>query len=259
LGAVAASPAFAAPPGPAPKTAPKTTAPRKYRPYVDRTNSLPAPYALGSFGLATNLRDGAPPQAELSLGFGVGLTSRIWVDGYLGTLRWAPSFVFHSAQVGPNVILVDLPAFELDAMVHVSGPSEHGRPVEQIEPALYTVIHIDHALRVDGSLAFDVNPRRVVTYSLRLPAALSFQLTSHMYASVSSGVTIGNLAEVGESTAIPAGLSFGWSDYLRPMGPQAIAISPSISFPEIWRPWAREPFRPGTLTCGITFLYVWKY
>jgi hypothetical protein len=242
LGAIAAAPAFAAAPGPpGGKSAPKTAPPRKYRPYVDRTNSLPAPYALGSLGLATNVHAGLPPQGELSLGFGVGLTPRIWVDGSVGTLRWAPSLVFHSAQVGPNAILVDTPSFELDAMAHVSGPADTGRPVEQIEPALSTVVHLAHVLRVDGTLAFDVNPGPTVTFGLRLPAALA------------------NFADLGESTAIPAGLAFGWSDYLRPTGPEAIAISPSISFPEMWRPWAREPFRPGSLTCGITFLYVWKY
>jgi hypothetical protein len=255
LGAIAAAPAFAATPGPAPKIPPH----RKYRPYIERSNSIPAPYALGSLGLATNLHAGLPPQGELSLGFAVGLTPHIWVDGSVGTLRWAPSLVFHSVQVGPNAVLVDTPSFELDAMAHVSGPADDGRLVEQIEPALYTVVHIGHALRVDGTLAFDVNPGPTTTFGVRLPAALSFQITNHVYASVSTGVTVGNLARASESTAIPAGLAFGWSDYLRPTGPQAIAISPSISFPEIWRPWAREPFRPGTLTVGLTFYYVWKY
>jgi hypothetical protein len=255
--AIVAVPGLAAPAEPAPKQAPPP--PRTYRPYVDRGNAIPAPYALGTLGLGNNVHIGSPTQAEFSLGFAAGLTPRIWVDGSIGTLRWAPSLVFHSAQIGLNALLVDAPSFELDAMVHVSGPADDGRYVEQIEPGLYAVAHVAHALRVDVNPAFDVNPGPRTTYGLRVPTAFSFQLGEHVYASVTTGVTVGSFADAGATTAIPAGLGFGWSDYLGTKGPRAIAIAPSISFPQLVKPWANERFRPDILTWGITFYYVWKH
>jgi hypothetical protein len=266
---LAAAPALAAPiepaarppprPGPKPALQALSRPPRTYRPYVDRGYATPAPYAYGSLGLALNLPAGSPPQAELSLGFGVGLTSRLWLDGSFGTLRWAPSAVFHSAQIGPNLLLLDTPALELDAMLHVSGPSDDGRPVELVEPALYAVIRVEHALRVDTSLAFDASPGPTPVYGIRLPAAFAFQITEHLYASVGTGVTVGSFADPAESTAIPAGLTLGWSDYLHATGPEVVAIVPSIAFPQLLRPWAGEPFRPGVVTAGVTFYYAWKY
>ena len=242
---------------PVPKPGPSP--PAKYRPYVDRSNYIPAPYALGVLGLATNVHIGRPAQAELSLGFAVGLTSRIWLDGSFGTLRWAPSLVFHSAQIGPNALLVDTPGFELDAMLHVSGPADDGRIVEQVEPALYAVIHVEHALRVDLNPAFDVNPGPTTTYGFRLPAAFAFQLGDHVYASINTGVTLANFGDPRESTAIPAGLSFGWSDSVGPKRLPAMAILPTISFPYLVKPWANEPFRPDVFSVGILWEYVWKY
>jgi hypothetical protein len=253
-GALVAAPALAAEPASKPPSRP-----HRYRPYVDRGNAIPAPYALGALTLGANVHMGVPTQAELSLGYGVGVTQRIWLDGSVGTLRAAPSLVFHSAQVGPNLLVVDTPEFELDAMVHVSGPSDDGRIVEQIEPGLYTVAHVAHALRVDTALYFDVNPGPSWTFGLRLPTAFSFQLVEKVYATVNSGVTVNNVADPRESTAIPIGLSLGWSDYLSPAGPPAVAISPSINFPQLVRPWANEPFRPGVVAVGLTFYYVWKY
>lgn len=264
-----AAPLPAAEPAPEPEPAspaepaeldPKAAPPaRRYRPFVDRGNAIPAPYAMGTLTLGSNVHMGAPTQAEVGLGFAVGLTPRVWLDGSLGTLRWAPALVFHSATIGPNVLVVDTPAFELDAMVHLSGPSDDGRPVEQIEPAFYTVAHVDHALRVDTEVAFDVNPGPTTTYGFKVPTALSFQLTEHVYASINTGVTLGSFADARESAAIPAGISLGWSDYLTPTGPQVIAISPAILWPQLLRPWAGEPFRPGVFAVGITFYYAWKY
>ena len=253
VGALVTAPALATEPASKPPSRP-----HRYRLYVDRGNAIPAPYALGALAFGANVHMGVPTQAELSLGYGVGVTQRIWLDGSVGTLRAAPSLLFHSGQIGPNVLLVDAPAFELDAMVHVSGPSDDGRIVEQIEPGLYTVARVEHALRVDTALYFDVNPGAAWTYGVRLPTALSFQLVEKLYATVSSGVTLNNLADPRESTAIPLGLSLGWSDYVSPGGP-SVAISPSINFPQLMKPWANEAFRPGVVTVGITFYYVWKY
>ena len=221
--------------------------------------SVPAPYAYGTLGYAANVRLGTPAQLELTLAGGIGLTPRFWIDGAVGTLRVAPSVVFHSAQIGPNVLLVDTPAFELSGTVHVSAPADDGRPIEQIEPGLFSVAHVDHTLRVDTGLYLDVNPGPAVTTGFRLPVGLAFQLTKHTYAAVNSGVTTTSFAEAPRTTAIPAGLTLGWSDYLGRHGPEAVGVVPSISFPELLKPWAKEPFRPGYLTVGITFVYVSKY
>jgi hypothetical protein len=260
IGMIGATPALAAPPPPASsRPEPPKPAARRYRPYVERGNYIPAPYAFAALGLGANLRAGAPTQAEGALAFAVGLTKVLWVDGSLGTLRVAPNVVFHSAQIGPNLLVVDKPAFELDAMLHVSGPSDDGRPIEQIEPGLYTVARAGHAVRVDSILAFDLNPGPRSTFGFRVPATIAFQISEHVYGSFTTGVGTGSLANPRETTAIPAGISIGWSDYVASMGTAAVAIVPSITFPELVRPWANEPFRPGTIMAGITFYYVWKY
>ena len=147
------------------------------------------------------------------------------------------------------MLLVDTPAFELDGWCSVSAPSDNGRPVEQIEPGLYAVAHLDHALRVDTSLAFDVDPGPTMTFDLRVPAALAFQLTEHLYASVSTGVTLGSVADARESTAIPGGSR--WLERLpRPDGPAGHRDLPVDHLPQLVRPWANEPFRPGVVISG---------
>ena len=220
--------------------------------------SLPAPYAYGTLGVATLMHTGAPTQVELSLGGGIGLTERLWIDGSVGTIRVAPAFVFHSFQLGPNVLLVDTPDFELDATVHVSAPADDGRLVEQIEPGLYSVAHLDHKLRVDSALYLDVNPGPGLTVGLRLPLGLGFQITEHAHAVINSGVTLSSFADAVGTTAIPAGLTLGWSDRIG-QGTGAVAVLPSINFPELIKPGARDPFHPGSVTWGITFAYVSKY
>jgi hypothetical protein len=238
---------------------PAAPPPRKYTPYVDRGQSLPAPYAYGTLGFAANVHTGTPTQAELGLGGGVGLTPRVWIDGSVGTLRVAPSFAFHSAQLGPNVLLLDTPPFELSATVHVSAPADDGRPIEQIEPGLFAVAHFEHVLRLDTGLYLDVNPGPTTTVGLRVPAGFAFQITEHAYAIVNTGVTIASFSDPLVTTAIPAGLTLGWGDRLGRQGGPAVGVLPSISFPELVKPWAKEPFRPGALSCGITFVYVTKY
>ncbi len=231
---------------------------RKYTPYVDRGMSLPAPYAYGTLGVAANVRIGVPTQLEWTLGGGVGLGPRVWIDGAVGTLRVVPELVFHSAQIGPNMLIVDTPPFELSATVHVSAPADDGRPIEQIEPGLYGVARYGHALRVDAGLFFDLNPGPKVTTGIRVPASFAFQLAEHVHAVVTTGVTTTSFAEAGRTTALPAGLTLGWSDYLHPTGPQSIGLLASLSFPELVKPWAPETFRPGYFIFGITFVYVTK-
>lgn len=221
--------------------------------------SLPAPYAYGTLGLAAIARSGRPTQIEWSLGGGVGLTSRLWIDGSIGTVRLAPGLVFHSAQIGPNVLIVDTRPFELSGTVHVSAPADDGRPIEQIEPGFFAVARIDHTLRLDAGLYLDVNPGPTTTVGFRLPLALAFQLSRYTWAAVSTGATTTAFSQAGETTAVPAGITVGWSDYLRPKGSGAVGLLPSITFPELWKPWAKDPFRPGYFVVGLTFVVVSKY
>ena len=71
------------------------------RPYIDRGNAIPAPYALGTLGLGTNVHVGAPTQAEPqpALPRRPDVADSCWTWS-VGTLRVAPSLVFHSAQIG---------------------------------------------------------------------------------------------------------------------------------------------------------------
>lgn len=263
--AYAAEPTTTPPPAPAaPPAHPSTElAPhpplRRYLPYIFRGNAIPAPYAIVTLGYGANLFLRRTSQAELNSGFAVGLTSHLWVDGSFGTLRLAPAVIFHSAQVGVNALLLDTPGFELDTMLHVSGPTDDGRPVEQVEPGFYTVARVERAIRVDTYFGFDANPGPTTTYGLRVPTAVAFQLVEHIFLSLSSGVTVGNFADAPQSTAIPAGITLGWGDYLPTAEVQAIALVPSLAFPQLVKPWANEPFRPDVLTATLTFYYVWKY
>jgi hypothetical protein len=228
-----------------------------YTPYVDRGNAVPAPYAYGQPGVTATLRAGTPTVLEGSVGFGVGLTSRLWADGSLGTLKMMPTWGFHSLQIGPNALLVDTPAFELDVTTHVSFAADDGRPVEQIEPGIFAVAHAAHALRLDTGLFVDVNPGPATTTGLRVPVALAFQITPHVYAIVNSGVTVGSFADTAGTTAIPLGLTLGWGDrFGGPPRPVGVVVLPSILFPELLKPGAEETLRPGYAAVGLTFAVV---
>jgi hypothetical protein len=247
----------------APATAPATTAapapPARYTPYVDRGQSLPAPYAYAAPGLTATLRTGKPTLLEASLAGGVGLTSHLWVDGTLGTLALTPRLSFHSVQIGPNALLVDTPAFELDVTTHVTIGAEDGRPIEQIEPGVFSVIHAGHTLRFDAGLFVDANPGPTTTFGVRVPVSVAFQLTDHVYGIVNSGVTVGDFADTAKTTAIPAGLTLGWGDRVgRGAHPLGFGVLPSISFPELIKPGAAELFRPGYVAFGITLFVVSK-
>jgi hypothetical protein len=259
-----------------------STAPRKYPLFVDRGMSLPAPYVYGTLGFTgtahteRDIQDQRPPgpstpdkgasdqgtpnkgtQLEGNIGFGVGLTKRFWIDGSSGALRVAPDVAFHSAQIGLNANLVDTPAFELDAAGHVTFASDEKdrRLVESVEPGLFAVVHVPHTLRVDAGLFFDVNPGAKELFSGRLPLGVGFQLARRLHAVVNTGVTIGNFAEPVKTTAIPAGLTLGWSDNIG-QGKDAYAVLPSVSWPELVKPGTDQIFRPGYVTVGVTFAFV---
>lgn len=233
----------------------KPESPRHYTPYVDRGASVPAPYVYGTLGVSGTVRPEQRAQLELALGGGIGLSQRLWIDGSSGTLRLAPELVFHTAQIGLSALLVDEPALELSGTLHVNFASDDGRPVEQIEPGLYVVARAAHEARIDTGAFLAVNPGSSSPLGLRIPLAVGFQLGTHVHAILSTGVTVGSFDDAGRTAAIPAGIAFGWSDYVGE-GPQSVAVLPSLSFPELWKPGARDPFQPGYAVFGVTFALV---
>ncbi len=231
--------------------------PARYTPYVDRGNAVPAPFAYGQPGITVTLRGDKPTVVEGSLGFAVGITSRVWVDGSLGTLKVAPELHYHSVQVGPNAVLVDTPAFELDATLHVTFASDGGRPVEQIEPGVFAIARAAHRVRVDTGVFFDGNPGADTTFGLKVPVTVTLQLTAHTFASVSTGVTVGGFADAAGTTAIPAGVTLGWGDrFGRTEHPVGVLVMPSILFPELVKPGAAETFRPAYVALGLSVVVV---
>jgi hypothetical protein len=233
------------------------TAPPPYTPYVDRGQSVPAPFAYVEPGLTVTTREGKPTALEGSISGGLGLTSHLWLDGTLGTLKLTPSLGYHSFQIGPNALLVDTPAFELDVTTHVTFGAEDGRPVEQIEPGVFSVVHVGHALRLDTGLFIDANPGPTTTFGMRVPVSVAFQLTTHAYASINTGVTVGDFADTACTTAIPLGLTLGWGDRVgRGPHPVGFGVLPSISFPEMIKPGAADRFRPGYAAVGLSFVVV---
>ncbi len=231
--------------------------PPAYTPYVDCGNAVPAPYAYAQPAFAATLRGGATAVLEGSLGFGLGLTSRVFVDGTLGTLQMAPALGYHSLQIGPDLLLVDTPTLELLATTHVSLGASDGRPVEQVEPGVQAVVRVPHQLRVDAGLYVDANPGPALTFGLRVPLSFAFQLSSHVYASVNTGVNVGSFADNAGTTAIPAGVSLGWGERLghapRPLG---VAVVPSVTFPELLKPGAAAPLRPDYAVVGLALVVV---
>jgi hypothetical protein len=247
LGVASVRAAADEPPAPAP--------PARYTPYVERGNAVPAPYAYVQPGFTATLRAGEPTVLEAGLGYALGLTSRLWVDGSVGTLETTPTLGFHSLQIGPNALLVDTPAFELIASAHVSFLADDGRPVEQIEPGLLSVERVAH-LRFDTGLYFDANPGSTATFGLKAPVSVAFQITPHVFAAVNTGLTVGSFADGAGTTAIPVGLTLGWGErFGRGEHPISVAVVPSILFPELIKPGAAEVLRPGYAQVGLT-LYV---
>jgi hypothetical protein len=196
--------------------------------------------------------------AETSVGLGAGLTPHLWVDGSPGTFKMAPKPGWHSPQIGLNALLLDTPALELDAALHITFVAEDGRPVEQIEPGASAVVHLAHRLRVDGSLFLDVNPGPTTTLGLRIPLSGAFQITDHVYAAMNTGLTIGDFGDLAGTTAIPAGMTFGWGDRLGGRTGPSVAVSPTFSFPELIKPGANTLFRPGYVTVGLTLVIAGK-
>jgi hypothetical protein len=254
----AAAPARAEEPPPPTTTARAATAPApaRYKRFVELGQSLPSPYAYGTVGITTTAKMGARTSLESSLGGGVGLSSRLWLDGSSGAFKLAPEIGYHSPQLGLNALLVDAPGLELSATTHVTFVSEDRRAVEQIEPGFITVLRLANKLRIDSGLFFDVNPGATTTFGVRVPANLGFQITEHVYAAVTSGVSVSNFADVAGSTSIPAGLTLGWSDKLS--SGQSVGVSPSISFPDLIKPGTPEIFWPRNAVFGITVAFVSK-
>lgn len=234
-----------------------TPPPPKYTPFVNRGNSLPAPYAYGTLGFSGTAKAGERTSVEGSIGGGVGLTQRLWLDASSGSFKVAPALGYHSPQVGLSALLLETPVIELDATTHVTFASESGRPVEQIEPGIMTVVHVAGKLRIDGGLFVGVNPGDTTTVGMRVPAAVGFQITEHVHAAFSSGVTVDSLADTRGTTAIPLGLTLGWSDRLSAGGP-SVSVSPSVSFPEMIKPGAAGVLNPNNVTIGVTLGFVSK-
>ncbi|APR83780.1 Hypothetical protein A7982_09129 [Minicystis rosea] len=245
------APPFAVRPPPPP-------APR-YTPYVDRGMSLPWPYAYGALGTSSTMREGERTIVDGSLGGGIGLTKRLWVDASSGTLKMTPEVGYHSPQIGLNAQLLDTPAFELDATTHVTFASEDGRTVEQVEPGLFSVLHVAHKLRIDNGLYVGINPGEKTTVGLRAPVGIGFQITPRVHAVINTGVNISDLGDARCTTVIPMGLSLGWSTRIGPgANAPSIGILPTFSFPELIKPGADDVIQLGYATAGITFVYVSK-
>ena len=237
---------------------PPPPAPR-YTPYVDRGISVPWPYAYGTLGTSSTMREGQRTVVDGSLGAGVGLTKRIWVDGSPGTLQMTPEVGYHSPQIAVSAQLLDTPAFELGATTRVTFVSEDGRTVEQIEPGLFSVLRVAHKLRIDNALYVGINPGERTTVGVRSPLNIGFQITARVHAVVNTGVKISDLGDVRCTTAIPMGLSLGWSTRVGPgANAPSIGILPTFSFPELIKPGADEVIQLGYATAGITFVYVSK-
>lgn len=230
--------------------------PSSYKRYIDLGASLPAPLAYGSLGITSTAKVGAPTSLESSVSGAVGLSSSVWLDGSSGSFKLAPELGYHSPSLGLNTMLVEASAVDLYATAHVIFVSEDHRPVEQVEPGLGTVLRLANKLRVDGGLYLAVNPGPTTTFGVRVPAAVGFQITDHVYAALNSGVSVSNLADTRGTTAIPMGVTFGWSDKLS--SGQSVGVSPSISLPELIKPGAQEVFQPGKAVFGVSVFFVSK-
>lgn len=232
--------------------------PPRYTPFVDRSMYLPAPFAYATLGSTGTLRGGDAAMVDGAVGGGVGLSSRVWIDGSVGTFQMAPRAGYHSPQIGLSALLLDTPAFELDVTTHVAFAAADGRPVEQIEPGFFAVVHVAHKLRLDGGVYLDVNPGPTPSLGGRAPLSLGFQITEKVHGQLNSGVTVGDFADPGGTTAVPLGLSLGWIDRLGgPRGP-SFGVLPTVTFPELWKPGAEASFRPDYATVSLTLVYVGK-
>jgi hypothetical protein len=245
------------PTGPPPPAPGRPPAPAPYTPYVDRGNAVPAPFAYAQPGFTATWREHKPTLLEGNLAFALGLASSVWIDGSVGTLTMAPRLRFHSVQVGPNVVLVTTAAFELDLATHVTFASAGGRPVEQIEPGVFAIARAAHRVRLDTGVFVDANPGAAAAFGLRVPASVTLQLGAHTFASVNTGVTVASFSDLGGTTAIPMGATFGWGDRFGPAThPVGILVEPTFLFPELIKPGAAEPLRLGYVALGLSIAVV---
>jgi hypothetical protein len=242
------------------RAAAPAAAPPRYTPFVERGMAVPAPYTYGTLGWSAISKRGRPTQVEGSIGGGIGLSPRVWLDGTMGVVRVAPEGLFHSPLVGLGARLFDSPGLEVDAALHVGFASEDKRPVEIVEPGVFAVGRVGHALRFDGGLYLQVNPgspNLPTTLGMRAPAAAAFQIVEKVYAQVTTGATVGSFADA-STVAVPLGVTVGWSDHVGSSG-ASIGLLPSINFPELVKPGAQEHLRPSYWVVGVTFVAVTSY
>lgn len=246
--------AIAAPRRVAPRSA---AAPPRYTPFVDRGAALTAPWAYGTLGWAATAQRRTRTELEGNVGGGVGLTSRLWIDGSVGVLRIAPDTGYHSPVIGLGVLILDRPGVEIDAALHVGFASADRRPVELVEPGLFGVARVAHKLRFDGGVYVGIHPGGTELVGLRVPASVAFQITERIHAVIGSGVTVDDLRSAA-TAAIPLGLTLGFSDLVGER-PWSLGVVPSITLPELVKPGTPERFRPDYVVVGITFVAASKY
>lgn len=203
--------------------------------YVDRGYGLPAPQAFGFLSVgASRARDSVNTTLDLTLGGAVGLTERLAAEISIGTVDLNPRFRYHSPQLGLFYTAVDTPPFELNFIGRLTFDAETDHILEKGEPGFYAIARVPHYLRFDVGGYVPMSPGdQGVTFGLRVPLAVSFQLAEHYHAILHSGVNVDDLRALNPTVTIPAGITIGYSEKL-PSGWSA-GIAPSLRFPEAMR------------------------
>jgi hypothetical protein len=243
LGAVMPAGRWARAAGPEPAQEPPIT------PYV-RRGML---YGAGQAGLSVEGRAehvaGHPSAVVASLGIAFGLTSRLSLEGSLGSLTLAPQLRYRRPAAALWVGLVDTPLLEVDAALRLTfGPGE-GRFLQELEQSVVAVIRPGDALRIDAGVSLPTALAADGAIGLRAPVQVAVQINPYLHAAIASGLTVSALGRT--PAAVPLGLTLGCTVPLE--GGGYAMVAPSLTWPHFA---SGEAAGLGTFVLGVAIALV---
>lgn len=171
---------------------------------------------------------------DASVVVAAGVTDRVTLEGALGTVTLAPSAKYKSPGVGVWVGVIDHRRFELDAVTRVTFGVGEGRIVSRVEPGAAAIVRLGPPARLDIGAYLPIEPggeAHRTTVGARAPLSLGFQLGPYFHTSISSGITLEDLAHAKRSLVVPLSFALGVSAPLR--GGGAVGLTPSVSWPRL--------------------------
>jgi hypothetical protein len=227
---------------------PMPAEPPPITPYVSRGMLFgPAQGGLG-FSFQMNTSPIEHSRADASVSLAVGLSSRVTLDGSLGTISAETVARYHDPRLGVWVGLVDTEPVEVDVTAGATFGTGLEPPLRAFEPGAAAVFRIGGDARIDASAYLPLSMDGTHVVGLRVPAQLALQLTHDLHFAASTGVTMGDLSS--GVVTVPLGVMVG---YTVPLGSGGfLMLSPSLTWQRFVEVRGEGIGGPGPLSIGVS-------